>query len=308
MTSKLRIIFPVFISSVLLISLVNPKSASAAISPGSSRDNCIEGMKARDAKGNPIFSNAEIKAYGLKRVQVREARLNKIESTLLNTTRTNYNYYNSKVGSVQNAISAIDKKKVESLDGIAYDPAYNFSFSNVPARTLDMAYFESVFANARAVVTTAGTSLNSYQATNEFRGRLMYHSCSAIHDAQVFNVVLPTAKRSYILSRVDILNLVNSGLNVSRQQTIAGVYKAKKAVDPNFDSDGAISSSAGFSANPLAEQGALGEVASQAGGDSVALNSRLDQIADSIINYNSAEELGSTFSDVLSTPAVKPKQ
>ncbi|MEK9196569.1 MAG: hypothetical protein AAB914_04330, partial [Patescibacteria group bacterium] len=120
------------------------------------------------------------------------------------------------------------------------------------------------------------------------------------------SMVLPVAKRSYILSRVDILNLMNSGLNVSRQKAIAGVYNDKKASDPTFDSDGAISGSAGFTANPLAEQGALASIAQQAGGDAVALNGQLNTVADAIQEYD--DDLKESLTDVLSAQVIKKKQ
>lgn len=291
----------------LSIAVFVPANVSAAsISPGTDKNNCFEGMRARDSKGNPIFSNDRIKEYGLRRVQIREDRLNKIEKVLV-TTRENYNYYNNKLPSVQKAIDTLNAKKAESLTGIASDPNSSFTFANVPSRTLDMGHFESVYANARNVVNASKQELTSRPADNKNRGELMMAACSVIWDAQVFSVVLPTSKRSYVLSRADILNLMNSGLNVSRQNTIASVYTAKKASDPNFDKDSAISSSPGFIANPSAEQGALAEVVSQSGGDAVALNDRLNQIAETILAYNESGELSATLSDVLSTSVNKKR-
>lgn len=298
-----------FVVSSFVVALLTTNIASAApIHVGADFVSCVEGMKARDSKGDSIFSNQQIKDYARDRIAKREAKLNEIDK-LLTPTRNNYNYYNSKIPAVQTSIDAINAKRVESLGGIAHDPASDFTFASVPARTLDMGYFESVYANARSVIATArAESAAAVPANNTNRYGFMHAACSVVWGAQVYNTVLPVAKRSYILSRVDVLNLMNSGLNVSRQQAIAGVYKDKKASDPTFDSDGAISGGAGFTANPLAEQGALASVAQQAGGDAVALNDQLNELADTILSYNDDGDLSETLSAVLSTPAVKKKQ
>lgn len=288
------------------VTLLMPTNASAApIKYGTDKASCIEGMKARDSKNNPIFSNEQIKDYAAGRIAKREAKLNEIDK-ILAPTRANYNYYNAKVPVVQSAIDAINTKRTESLGGIAHDPASDFTFASVPGRTLDMNQFEAVYANARNVIAKAKID-NSGAANNANRGEFMRAACSVIWDAQVYSTVLPVAKRSYILSRVDILNLMNSGLNVSRQKAIAGVYADKKASDPTFDANGAIAGEAGFTANPMAQQIALSQVATQAGGDSVALNGTLNQIADEILSYNESGELSATLSSVLSTSVNKKR-
>ncbi|MEK9195958.1 MAG: hypothetical protein AAB914_01180, partial [Patescibacteria group bacterium] len=190
MNSKAVQLLSFFVVSSFFVTLLQPASVSAApIHMGSDKTSCIEGMKARDSRGDPIYSNQQIKDYADGRIAKREAKLNEIDK-LLAPTRANYNYYNSKVPAVQSAIDAINTKRTESLDGIAHDSASDFTFASVPGRTLDMGSFEAVYANARNVIGAAKTA-NNHTANNTYRAGFMNAACSVIWDAQVYSMVLP---------------------------------------------------------------------------------------------------------------------
>lgn len=295
--------------TIFITSIATAPQLSAATPPKQFNDkgHCIAVLSGTHTEGSgknkktvDDYTKRELLTYLETRVKIRESKLGSIEQ-LLNVTRANFNYYNGKEPTVRAAVDAVNAKKIESLDGLAADPALDFGQGSIPGRTLDMGAFENSYAHARGIITNARNVVKGDAGST--RANIIEAACASIFDARIFGELVPLAKRSYILSRVDILNLMNSGLNVSRQYAMASVYNAKKASDPAFDTDGAMVSSAGWGANPAYEQGVLGSIAAQAGGDAVALNGQLNQVADSILTKK--DDLSSTFSDILGAQAEK---
>ena len=227
--------------SALLVSATTGMTAFAATPPSpstmTSYANCQAAMGADNSNGSNKYTNADIKAWGLARVNARSASLDKY-NVLRSSAVAKAAKYDTQLApdaSLQKTINAIENVKTKlSQKGATIDPQYNFTAANIsPARLSPpsaIGNMNSVFNNARTVISSSSSTLNS---SNPSRGGLINAACKSVFDAQVYNVVLPTVKVQYVHTRLDGLSAKNAVYQAA-YNGILSIDSAKKSKNPNY--------------------------------------------------------------------------
>ena len=197
------------------------------------------------------YDGDDLRAYLSKRLNTRDPTLSKTVNGpkgLLPVAQKNYDAYAVKAQTISNRIDLINSIRDKSLNGLTSNPVYDFSIANVPPRQADLTNINQYNANAQPIIELAKQRLAASDST---RYALTRSICASIYGAQVFNLVLPEARKQYIQTRIDGLQL-NNGINQALYNSTKSVYEAKKAANVEYDMEGAIAGQVSAMSDPSA--------------------------------------------------------
>lgn len=208
--------FTIFFVSIVSVLLAPPKLAEAALSVGGSYEACYENLKTEAV--------ADIKAK--KYVEKRRNTLKEINKEYIQKTRTNVDRFNQRRVTIETkTLPQLEALRTKGLVGEPANPEY--AATPVPVSKTDINTLTNQYNSANDKVSAAEDVLSNSKST---RYQVVTSVCKAVHEGQVYNLVLPSARKVYTQSRIDVLYL-NNYVHFTRANVARDVFDAKYVAD-----------------------------------------------------------------------------
>ena len=204
----------------------NPSNGLPRYSVGGNKDQCIANLSKEDLK--------DIKEKKKSTISKRKGDVKYLKEKYLPTTDKNKQKFLSSKEAIekQGGIrSALEKARTGGLMG--QDPNPSYALQPTPESQVDTSTLHQQIDNAQKLIDQASKLLDQ---NNAKKADVINAICSAVHDGQVYQTILPNMRMQYFKSRIDTQHLAN-WKNTAKMLVALDVYEAKKATDSNFDSD-----------------------------------------------------------------------